>query len=147
MARTPAPGPSGWVQTAASVLTSRGAGTQGDAVGGPFISDDPLVGDLANEIEAALPGSVRGVNVPIYDTDGNKVTDADISLDVAIIQVKSGGGKKPTGQVVRTHKATAMRVIAYGPDLKGSVVRGIRDRGFEVYEDAASLIEALRSGM
>lgn len=115
-------------------------------MGGPFISDDPLVGDLANEIAAALPGSVRGVNVPVYDADGNKVTDADILLDAAIVQVKSGGGKKLAGQVVRTHRVTAMRVIAYGPDLKGSVVRGIRDKGFEVYEDAASLIEALRSG-
>ena len=30
----------------------------------PFVSNDPGVGELANRIEAAYPGSVRGVNTP-----------------------------------------------------------------------------------
>src|ERR1051325_4025462 len=35
-----------------------------------FTSSDPLVADLANKIEAAYPGHVVGVNVPMHNAAG-----------------------------------------------------------------------------
>lgn len=58
-----------------------------------FSSPDKHVADLANKIEDIYPGHVVGVNVSIRDENGNLVTDADILLKNAVIQVKSGGGK------------------------------------------------------
>ena len=114
-------------------------------VTGPFTSRDPLVGDLANTLEAALPGLVAGVNVDALRSDGTKLTDYDIKLtDGTIIQVKSGGGKGLTSQMDATAAATGQRVIAYGPDLGGTLERSLKQRGYEVYRDPQSLINALR---
>lgn len=119
--------------TAAQIIGSR-----------TFTSGDPLVADLANEIEAAYPGHVVGVNVPIRDTAGQLVTDADIQLQNAIIQVKSGGGKGLTSQVLRTEQATGMPTIGYGPSLKPSVVRSIEQAGGLVTRDKGLLIDVVR---
>ncbi|ATQ70955.1 RHS repeat-associated core domain-containing protein (plasmid) [Methylosinus trichosporium OB3b] len=123
----------GRVATAAQIIGSR-----------TFTSGDPLVADLANEIEAAYPGHVVGVNVPIRDTAGQLVTDADIQLQNAIIQVKSGGGKGLTSQVLRTEQATGMPTIGYGPSLKPSVVRSIEQAGGLVTRDKGLLIDVVR---
>jgi len=89
-----------------------------------FKSSDPLVGELATKIDAAYPGHVVGVNVPIRDAAGKLVTDADILLKNGVVQVKSGGGKGLTSQLERTEKATGLPTIGYGPDLKPSVLKG-----------------------
>ncbi len=86
-----------------------------------FTSTDPLVGSLANKIEAAYPGHVVGVNVPVRNAAGQLVTDADILLQNAVIQVKSGGGKGLTSQLIRTEQATGLPTIGYGPTLKPSL--------------------------
>jgi hypothetical protein len=65
------------------------------------------------------------VNVPVRIAAGQLVTDADILLQNAVIQVKSGGGKGMTSQLGRTEKATGLPTIGYGPTLKPSVVNGI----------------------
>lgn len=88
-----------------------------------FTSDDKHVGDVANKIEEAYPGHVVGVNVPVRDTAGNMVTDADILLKNAVIQVKSGGGKGMTSQLQRTEQATGLPTLGYGPDLKQSILK------------------------
>jgi len=67
-----------------------------------FASEDPLVADLANKIEIRYPGHVVGVNRKIRDTRGKIVTEIDIELQNANIQVKSGGGKGLTRQVIQT---------------------------------------------
>jgi hypothetical protein len=67
-----------------------------------FTSDEPLVADLANQIEVLYPGHVLGVNRKIRDTGGRIITDIDIELQTANIQVKSGNGKGLTRQVVKT---------------------------------------------
>ena len=88
-----------------------------------FTSTDKHVADVANKIEEAYPGHVVGVNVPVRDTAGNMVTDADILLKNAVIQVKSGGGKGMTSQLQRTEQATGLPTIGYGPDLKQSILK------------------------
>ena len=109
-----------------------------------FKSNDPLVADLANEIEAAYPGHVVGVNVPIHGPDGNVVTDADILLQNSILQVKSGGGKGLQRQLGVTEANTGMPTVGYGPNLKPSVVRGIERDGGLVTTDKDVLIEAVK---
>ncbi len=48
-------------------------------------------------------------------------------LDNAVIQVKSGGGKGLTSQVMtKTPRGTDLPVIGYGPDLKGECSQGNR---------------------
>ncbi|ATE59821.1 RHS repeat-associated core domain-containing protein [Thauera sinica] len=96
----------------------------GAARGRIFTSSDPLVGNLATKIDAAYPGHVVGVNVPIRDAAGRLVTDADILLKNGIVQVKSGGGKGLTSQLQRTEQATGLPTVGYGPDLKPSILRG-----------------------
>jgi RHS repeat-associated protein len=108
-----------------------------------FTSTDPLVGELANAIERAHPGLVVGVNVPIRNTAGELVTDADIMLRNAVIQVKSGGGKGLTNQLMRTQAATDLPVIGYGPQLRSSVVRGIEKAGGLVTRDREFLIDVV----
>lgn len=101
-----------------------GAKIASAAKGRVFTSADPLVGNLATKIDAAYPGHVVGVNVPIRDAAGRLVTDADILLKNGVVQVKSGGGKGLTSQLQRTEQATGLPAIGYGPDLKTSVLRG-----------------------
>jgi hypothetical protein len=109
-----------------------------------FTSSDPLVADLANEIEAAYPGHVVGVNVPIKNAAGNVITDADIQLQNAIIQVKAGAGKGATTQLLSTEQAAGLPTIAYGPKLSGSVVKGIQRAGGLVTRDKSVLLEVVR---
>lgn len=108
----------------------------------PFVSNDPGVGELANKIEAAYPGSVRGVNMPVYDPDGRLMTNADIWIGDVIIQFKSERGSGLTRQVRKTG-ATGLRIIGYGPNLGLHVMRGLRREGFEVYNNEADLLRAL----
>ena len=81
--------------------------------GRTFTSADPLFGNgnLADNIEAAYPGHLVGVTVPVRNAEGQRVTDADNSLQNAVIQVKSGGGKGMTSQRVRTEQATGLPTI------------------------------------
>ncbi len=93
------------------------------AKGASFSSPDKHVSSVANAIEKAYPGHVVGVNVPVRNSAGDMVTDADILLKNAVIQVKSGGGKGMTSQLQRTEHATGLPTIGYGPDLKQSILK------------------------
>ena len=110
---------------------------------GPFNSDDPLVGDLANEIEAAKPGMVKGLNIDVFRPDGTKATDVDIQVDGAAIQVKSGSGAGLTRQMNTTKQLTGLRTIAYGPELGPTLQRNLRSLGYEVYTKKEDLLRAL----
>ncbi|MEV7142224.1 RHS repeat-associated core domain-containing protein [Streptomyces tauricus] len=94
-----------------------------------FTSDDPLVGDIANGIEAKYPGLIDDVNVPVNRPDGSTLTDFDIELKNAVIQVKAGPGKGAGAQVTRTQEGTNKPVIVYGPKLRPSVVKEVNNRG------------------
>jgi hypothetical protein len=108
-----------------------------------FTSADPLVADVANAIERAYPGHVVGVNVPMYNANGQLVTDADILLQNSVIQVKSGSGKGLTSQLARTQTVTNLPVIGYGPNLGTHVVRGIQRAEGLVTRSIQLLIEVV----
>jgi len=57
------------------------------------------------------------------------------AIQNAIIQVKSGSGAGLTAQILRTEAATGLPVIGYGPNLGGSVVKGIQAAGGLVTKD------------
>jgi hypothetical protein len=87
-----------------------------------FTSTDPKVGDIATRIEAALTGSVRSVNIAIGDKNLGLASEADIVLDNGdIVEIKAGGGKGTTKQVVNQQKIIGRsgEIIVYGEKLKG----------------------------
>lgn len=108
-----------------------------------FVSKDPLVGDVANAIEEAYPGHVVGVNVPMYDAQGKLVTDGDIVLKNAVIQVKSGSGKGLANQIARTETATDLPVIGYAPDAGKFVIQDVLTMGGLVTQDLQMLVDVV----
>jgi RHS repeat-associated protein len=107
-----------------------------------FTSTDKYVGETANAIEKRYPGKVVDVNKKIYRADGTPLTDYDIELDNAIIQVKQGGGKGSTRQAINTATSTSKEVIVYLPDQSPSsaVVKGLQKEGFQVFTNQNDLI-------
>ena len=109
-----------------------------------FASKDPLVGELATDIDSKYPGKVVDVNKLVKDpTTGKTITDFDIETDNAVIQVKSGGGKGLTTQMKNTSTATSKEVIAYGPNLKPSVIKSVEVAGYKVFTTKEKLIDYL----
>ncbi|GAA3920935.1 hypothetical protein GCM10023084_82890 [Streptomyces lacrimifluminis] len=84
---------------------------------------------MANAIEAKYPGLVDDVNVLTKRPDGSTLTDFDIELKNAIIQVKAGPGKGVGAQVTRTQQGNIKPVIVYGPKLRPSVAKEVNGRG------------------
>ena len=107
-------------------------------------STDPLVGDLANSIDDAMPGKVIDVNKVVKNTDGRIVTDFDIELDNAVIQVKSGGGKGLTTQLKNTSSVTTKEVVAYVPDAKPSIIKSVLENDYKIFTDIEDLINYLK---
>lgn len=106
-----------------------------------FSSPDPLVGDLAKEIEKTYSGRVVGVNVIAFDSLGRKVTDFDIETDKIVVQVKSGRGTGLTKQMIKTQTVTSKEVVAYGPKLGKHVIRSVETNGFKVFTKKDKLID------
>ena len=94
-----------------------------------FSSPDPLVGDLANEIESMYPGHVRGVNVKFVDVEG-KVRDHDILLDNAVLQVKGGrGADNILLQLQRSEQNTGLPAIGYAPIMAPRAMAEVARQG------------------
>ena len=125
-----------------TVMANQSTGN-GSPATGPFTSTDPLVADLANQIEAAKPGTVQGVNINVLRPDGTIATDIDIQTDQGAIQVKSGSGKGLTSQMDTTATLTGQRTIAYGPNLGPTIIRNLQQMGYEVYTNQNDLLKAL----
>ena len=101
-----------------------------------FTSNDPLVGDLATRIDAAAPGRVVDVNRVVRDpVTGVSLTDLDIELTDAIIQVKSGaklgGGVE---QVTKSAETTGKVSFLYAPKLRPGAVAEAQRQGVEVFQ-------------
>jgi RHS repeat-associated protein len=110
-----------------------------------FTSTDPLVGNLANKIEALYPGHVIGVNVPLYDGAGTLLTDADILLQNAVIQVKSGdSAQRLLIQLERSEAATGLTSIGFGPNLPPNSLRTLSQQGGLVTGDENLLLELVK---
>ena len=110
-------------------------GTATEGGGRIFTSSDPLVGDLATQIDALAPGRVAGVNRVVRDPmTGARLTDLDIELTDVVIQVKSG--KKLAGaveQVSVSAAETGKRAVLYAPNLKPGAVKQAQREGVEVF--------------
>lgn len=129
----------------AGVETSTAASTRGSQAARTFTSKDPLVADLANEIEALYPGHVKGVNVPLYDATGKLITDADIMTANAVIQVKSGNSAQGIlRQLQRSEAATGLVPIGYGPKFKPNTLRTLSQQGGLVTNDKQLLLEVIK---
>ena len=114
-------------------------------VEGRFTSKDPLVSDLANEIESAYPGHVKGVNVPVKDpVTGKLLTDIDIELQNANIQVKTGNGNGMGPQVTKSIQANGKPTIGYGPDLGRGVQNDVANRSGLVTTNKDVLIKVVK---
>ncbi len=113
-------------------------------LGVKWTSKDPLVGELANRIENLYSGHVRSVNVPLYNDAGRLVTDADILLKNAVLQVKSGAGRGMPGQLLRTEGVTDLPVIGYGPFLKHGTVKAAERAGRLITTDERLLLEVVK---
>ena len=109
-----------------------------------FESDDPLVADLANKIEARYPGHIVGVNRKIRDTRGRVVTDIDIELQNANIQVKSGGGRGLTRQVIATQAVSEKPIVVFGTDLGRHVQRSVARQGALATTNENLLLEVIK---
>ena len=111
-----------------------------------WTSSDKYVGELANAIETEYPGKVVDVNKTVYRADGTPLTDYDIELDNAIIQVKQGGGKGATSQAINTASSTNKEVIVYLPDQNpgAAVVKGLQEKGFKVFTNEEDLLNYLK---
>ena len=90
-------------------------------------------------------GKVVDMDKKIYRVNEKPITDYDIELDNAIIQVKSGTGKKATPQAIKTVSTTSKEVIVYLPEQKMSahVVKGLEKEGFKVFNDLDKMLEYL----
>lgn len=120
------------------------SGTTGAShVGRIFTSPDPLVGNLATDIDSEYPGMVDDVNKIVKDSSGRIITDFDIETDKAVIQVKSGKGTGMTKQMLVSKTATTKEVIAYGPKLGKHIVQNLRLLGFKVFTNEKELIDYL----
>ena len=121
-----------------------GAKTGSGTTGRTFTSKDPLVGGLANDIEANYSGMVVDVNKVIKDpSTGKIITDFDIETDRAVIQVKSGKGTGLTKQMEASKSATTKEVIAYGPKLGKHIIKNLKANGFRVFTKKQELIDYL----
>ena len=125
-------------------LWATSVSAKGGLGAGKWQSKDPLVGDVANAIDDAMPGKVTDVNKIIKDTSGQIITDLDIELDNIVIQVKSGGGKGLTTQLKNTASATGKETIGYVPDAKPSIIKGAETNGFKVFTNLEDLINYLK---
>lgn len=112
--------------------------------GRTFTSKDPLVGETATEIDKAIPGKVVEVNKIVYRTDGTILTDYDIVLNDMIIQVKSGGGKGLTKQLIASTESSGKIAIGYVPDIKPSVYKEATRNGYKVFTNLDDLINSIK---
>lgn len=113
---------------------------------------DPLVPEVVNAIDKRYPGHVIDVGRKVYRDDGTVLTDLDVLVRNAIIEVKSGKGKGLTAQVERLLEASRNKipeardlpVVVFGPDLGKHVTKGATDAGALVVHTLEDLLELIK---
>ena len=66
---------------------------------------------------------------------------SNLELDNIVIQVKTGGGKGLTKQLVESANYTGKIAIGYVPNIKPSVLKEANENGFQVFRNTDDLIE------
>ncbi len=67
--------------------------------------------------------------MPVSRLDGSPLTDYDVLLKNAVIQVRSNNGKGLASQIARTMTSTELPVIGYSPRLGPFAARSIEQVG------------------
>ena len=103
---------------------------------------DKTLGYLTEKYQA-YPGQVVGVNVPLQSALG--ATDADILLQNAVIQVKSGGSAQGLLlQLQKSEAATGLPSIGFGPNLPFNSLRTLSQQGGLVTGDENLLLQVVK---
>jgi RHS repeat-associated protein len=111
----------------------------------PSLNRYPLVGDLANEIEALYPDHVVGVNIGLRDAAGQLLTDVDIWTKNAVIQVKSGkSAQNILKQLQKSEAVTGLPAVGYAPNLPRNSLRTLSEQGALVTNDREVLLEIIK---
>lgn len=83
--------------------------------------------------------------MPLRGASGAMLTDADILLENAVIQVKSGRSAQGLLlQLQRSEAARGLASIGFGPNLPGGSLRALSAQGGLVTGDEALLLEVIR---
>jgi hypothetical protein len=87
-----------------------------------------------------------GIEVPKLDVNGNTVTDFDILLRNAVVEVKGRHGKGTAAQVRNRIGPAAhpLPVIVYGPNMSRHALKSILDDGNLATDDLEVLIDLIR---
>jgi uncharacterized protein YukE len=107
---------------------------------------DELTARTVRSIEALSPNSVRYIDRPIVNHDSphlDALTDIDIETETAVIQVKSGGTRDLSKQLVKTASVTGKRVLALAPNMTDSRLAWYRDHGYTVARSIEELLHLL----
>lgn len=147
---TPSPNPHAYVPSPHVLadplgLMSCGPGLEDDAGAAAkmFSSGDPHVGDAANAIESALPGSVLGVNELVPMTNGLS-REVDINLGDLFIQVKSGNARGLVGQIPKTEATTGIKTIGYAPSMPTAAWVSAARQGVPIARNIDELIAIIK---
>ena len=106
-------------------------------------SADPLVGNLANQLEAAFPGRITGVNTNVPMSNG-LLREVDIELGDIVVQVKSGNARGLTGQIETSVSTTGRRVVGYAPDMPPGAWENAARQGIPIARSLDELIAIIR---
>lgn len=117
-----------------------------------FISTDPGVGPIIENIESRMPGMVRQAEIKIYRPDGTVYTDFDIVTKNHVIQVKIGGGKGIVGQIQTSQELTNLKVIGFDANqiigsnqsFKPSIMMNAQQNGITIVNYIDDLIGILQ---
>lgn len=111
-----------------------------------FTSKDPLVGNAANAIEAALPGRISGVNKNVNMVNRRGYREIDIELDTVNIQVKGGQAKGIVGQISDSAESLGKPTIGYAPGMSNKAWAAAMREGVPIartYDELIAMIKEI----
>lgn len=83
--------------------------------------------------------------MPLFNAAGKQVTDADILLSDAVIQVKSGQGVQGLLRQLQTSESvTGLPAMGFAPKLPGNSLRTLTQQGELVTGDESLLLELVK---
>jgi RHS repeat-associated protein len=83
------------------------------------------------------------VNRKLYRDDGSQLTEADLVLSFATVEVKSGKNVVNLTQTRNLQQALGQPVIVYAPEATPSQIREIQGVGATVVKNSSALLRAL----
>lgn len=121
------------------------AGLSGGAGAGPrgtprtFGSPDDHVADVANAVEAAMPGRVVDVNMHRVMSNG-LTREIDIDLGKIYVQVKGGAADGLTGRIAKTQQNAGRMTVGLAPEMSDAAWKNAALQGMPVFRTADDLI-------